>query len=83
MAAISRIEINTVQLNNDIKHLRTTLSQTRTHMESLRAKMDDMNNMWEGPTNLAMVPGRPRTNACALRFSGGFDSNPGIHSPVL
>ncbi|MCI9332982.1 MAG: hypothetical protein HFG05_12585 [Oscillibacter sp.] len=54
MAAISRIEINTVQLNNDIKHLRTTLSQTRTHMESLRAKMDDMNNMWEGPTNLAM-----------------------------
>ena len=41
MAVISRIEINTVQLSNDIKHLRTTLSQTRTHMESLRAKMVD------------------------------------------
>lgn len=54
MAVISRIEINTVQLSNDIKQLRTTLAQTRTHMESLRAKMGDMNNMWEGPTNLAM-----------------------------
>ncbi len=54
MAAISLIEINTERLSNDIKRLRTALSQTRNHIEQLRAKMAAMNSMWEGPTNLAM-----------------------------
>ena len=54
MAVISLIEINTVQLGNDIKRLRTVLGQTRGHIEQLRSRMSDMNNMWEGPANLAM-----------------------------
>lgn len=54
MAAISLIEINTDQLSSDIKRLRTVLNRTRDHIKQLRAKMDDMNTMWEGPANLAM-----------------------------
>ncbi len=54
MAAISLIEINTARLNSDIQRLRRTLSQTRNHTGQLRAKMDAMNSMWEGPTNQAM-----------------------------
>lgn len=54
MAAISVIEINTEQLNRDIQRLRQRLSQTRSHIQSLREKMDAMNRMWEGPANAAI-----------------------------
>lgn len=54
MAVISVIEVNTAQLNSDIKRLRTTLRQTRGHIEALRGKMADMNSMWEGPSNMAV-----------------------------
>lgn len=54
MAAISIIEINTVQLSSDIRRLNNILAQTRNHIEQLRAKMDAMNRMWEGPSNLAL-----------------------------
>jgi len=54
MAVISVIEINTAQLSSDIKRLRETLARTRNHIGQLRTKMDAMNSMWEGPTNLVM-----------------------------
>lgn len=54
MSVISQIEVNTVQLGSDITQLRSTLSQTRNHIENIRVKMDAMNNMWEGPTNMAV-----------------------------
>lgn len=54
MAVISVIEVNTVQMSNDISRLRTTLRQTRRHIENLRAKMADMNSMWKGPSNMAI-----------------------------
>ena len=54
MAVISVIEVNTEQLSGDIKRLRTTLQETRRHIETLRTKMTDMNNMWEGPSNMVI-----------------------------
>ena len=54
MATISLVEVNTTQLSNDIKRLRTMLDRTRNHIKSLKGKMDAMNSMWEGPTNLAI-----------------------------
>lgn len=54
MAAISLVEVDTIQLGHDIQSLRTTLGKTKGHIETLRAKMAEMNNMWEGPANLTM-----------------------------
>lgn len=54
MAAISVIEINTEQLDRDIQRLREKLSQTRTHINRLKDRMDAMNKMWEGTANQAV-----------------------------
>lgn len=54
MATISLVEVNTTQMSNDIKRLRTMLDRTRNHIESLRQKMAAMNGMWEGATNMAI-----------------------------
>lgn len=54
MAVISLIEVDTMLLQNDIKQLRTELQQSRGHIEALRTKMESMNGMWEGPTNMAI-----------------------------
>lgn len=54
MPVVSQIQVNTAQMDSDIRRLRGTLAQTRAHIETLRAKMAAMNNMWEGPSNLAM-----------------------------
>jgi len=54
MAAITLIEINTNQLSNDIRQLRTTLNRTRGHIDHLHTSMEAMNNMWAGPANAVM-----------------------------
>ncbi len=54
MASISVIEINTDQLNTDIKRLQNQLSQTRSHITRLKSQMDSMNSMWQGAANQTM-----------------------------
>jgi len=54
MASISLVEVDTAQLGRDIQRLRATLRRTRDHIEALREKMAQMNNMWEGPANRAI-----------------------------
>jgi len=74
MAVISLIEVDTAQLGRDIQQLQSTLRQTREHIETLRARMDEMNEMWEGPANRTMRQRFQRDHAQMLALCGSVES---------
>lgn len=50
---MSKIEIDTRQLNSDINELKTNIDTARKSLESVKAEMDELNNMWQGAANRA------------------------------
>lgn len=61
---INDIGVHTGQMQTDIQNLRSMLSQTRRHLQSLSDSMESLNQMWSGEANAAM----------RLRFQQDYNS---------
>lgn len=51
--AIQYIEIDTAQLDRDIRELKAQISRTRKSLENMQAEIDELSTMWTGRANLA------------------------------